>query len=548
MDSSELKRRLRAGERAYGTLIVSPSPRWPDMVAKLGLDFVFIDTEHIAIDRDRLSWMCQTYRGLGLPPLVRIPSPDPYQACMVLDGGAAGVIAPYLETADPSAPWPEYPRPQMVRNPWSNLNGRWEYAVTARDAPAPERYDGQILVPFAIQSALSGVKRAVGPGERLWYRRTFPTPNLAGGRHLLLNFGAVNWQADVLVNGRLLRRHRGGYDPFAIDITAALRPGAVQEIAVAVENPVDTGVQPRGKQVLAPNSIWYTAVTGIWQTVWLETVPPHHVRRLSLTPNLDRGEVSVRFWSEGSSASELTVDIAVLAQGETIAHAQAPRGNGMITLALPHPRAWSPDDPYLYQVRVTERAPDGTDEVTGYFGLRQVEVRRADDGYERIFLNHRPIFGLGPLDQGWWPDGLYTAPTDAALRADVATMRQMGFNLVRKHVKVEPARWYYHCDQLGLLVWQDMPSAFRTDDPAQQLHRNESADGSFEPKDDAQFRRELSGLVENFGVFPSIIAWVPFNEGWGQPRFPPRSSRATPRRCERRSPAPGRCPCPAPSS
>lgn len=414
-------------------------------------------------------------------------------------------------------PLPEYPRPQLQRDAWINLNGSWDYAVRSRElAVAPAAFDGKILVPFAIESDLSGVKRRVGPGERLWYRRTFTAPDLAGGKRLLLHFGAVDWQADVVVNGQALGRHEDGYDAFSFDITGVLRPGREpQEVVVAVWDPTDSGAQPRGKQVQKPGGIWYTPVTGIWQTVWLEAVPGRRVAGLAFTPDLDRGNVTVRLETQGNR-TDARAEIAVLAGGQRIATAEVTDFAAPAVIALPQPHAWSPNDPFLYDVEVTYRVGNNVDRVRSYFGLRKVEMRRAPNGFDRIFLNNQPCFMIGPLDQGWWPDGLYTAPTDEALRWDVETMRKMGFNVARKHVKVEPARWYYHCDKLGLMVWQDLPSAMRAGVPAHKINANQSIEGLFSPEDDAQFRRELRSLVENFRHFPCIVAWIPFNEGWGQ--------------------------------
>ncbi len=429
----------------------------------------------------------------------------------------AAMTTPWTAQVDPAAPWPEYPRPQLQREAWVNLNGSWDYAIRAREVAAtPATFDGKILVPFPIESDLSGVKRRVAAGERVWYRRTFTAPDLAGGKRLLLNFGAVDWQADVFVNGQALGRHEGGYDPFSFDITGVLkRGGEPQELVVAVWDPTDEGSQPRGKQVQKPGGIWYTPVTGIWQTVWLEAVTNARVGGVAFTPDLDRGTVAVKLETRSTPAGA-RAEIAVLAGGQRIASAELTDFATSAVITLPQPHAWSPDDPFLYDVEVTLHAGDTTDRVRSYFGLRKVEVRRASDGFDRIFLNNQPCFMIGPLDQGWWPDGLYTAPTDAALRWDVETMRAMGFNVARKHVKVEPARWYYHCDKLGLMVWQDLPSAMRAGVPGHRVSGNQVIDGVFSPEDDAQVRRELKALVDNFKFFPCIVAWVPFNEGWGQ--------------------------------
>ena len=453
---------------------------------------------------------------MRLPPCFRLPGFF-FAASIFAQAAFAAMLTPWAAKVDAAAPLPEYPRPQLQRDAWINLNGSWDYAVRARDLTAPPaNFDGKILVPFPIESELSGVKRTVGPGERVWYRRTFTVPDLKSGERLLLNFGAVDWQADVFVNGQALGRHEGGYDPFSINITSVLkRGGEPQELVVAVWDPTDAGSQPRGKQVQKPGGIWYTAVTGIWQTVWLETVPAASVSAVVCAPDLDHGTVNIRLETRSAPAGA-RAEIVVLAGNQRVASAELADPGAPTVLTLPQPHAWSPDDPFLYDVEVTYHASESVDRVRSYFGLRKVEVRRAGDGFDRIFLNNQPLFLIGPLDQGWWPDGLYTAPTDEALRWDVETMRKMGFNVARKHVKVEPARWYYHCDKLGLMVWQDLPSAMRAGVPGHRAQNNQAIDGVFSAEDDAQVRRELRGLVENFRHFPCIVAWVPFNEGWGQ--------------------------------
>ncbi len=389
---------------------------------------------------------------------------------------------------------PEYPRPQLRRPGWRNLNGWWSYALTAGDAPRPAAWDGRILVPFPIESQLSGVRRAVEPSQRLWYRRTFRAPALPGGGRLLLHFGAVDWETTVWVNGREVGVHRGGYDPFTFDITDALRPGASQELVVGVRDPTDSGPQPRGKQVLRPHGIWYTAVTGIWQTVWLEPVPRSYITGLVITPAVSAGAVKVRVETAGG-APGARVTITALAGRRPVA-TWSGDADSTATLAIPHPRLWSPATPFLYGLRVRLA---GGDAVASYFGMRSIAVAPDSAGVNRLFLNGKPLFEFGTLDQGWWPDGLYTAPTEAARRFDLATLKRLGFNLIRKHVKVEPERWYYDCDSLGLLVWQDMPSG-----------NNDTAAGR------AEFREELAHVVDALRDHPSIIMWVPFNEGWGQ--------------------------------
>lgn len=408
------------------------------------------------------------------------------------------LTTPWTKDVSPTNAHPEHPQPQLVRATWANLNGLWDYAIRPRDAGRPESFDGRILVPYPIESALSGVKKAVGPDQRLWYRRTFAVPEFAAGKRLLLHFQAVDWDAQVWVNGKPMGEHRGGYDPFTFDVTDALSDASDQELVVSVWDPTDKGTQPRGKQVLEPHGIFYTAVTGIWQTVWLEAVPKTHVQSLKLVPDIDAGELRVTV-----SASAAAPVVAEARDGDRlVARAEGASGQ-TLRLKISEPRLWSPSEPFLYDLRVHLGEAD---EVASYFGMRKIEVKKDADGVNRLFLNNQVLFQVGPLDQGWWPDGLYTAATDEALRFDVEMTRKLGYNMARKHVKVEPLRWYYHCDKLGLLVWQDMPSGGGAGDKI--------GDGTQFPR--SQFERELQRMVDTLHNHPCIVMWVPFNEGWGQ--------------------------------
>jgi hypothetical protein len=425
-----------------------------------------------------------------------------------------GLKTRWAAEVDPARPLPEHPRPQMVRPGWTSLNGMWDLAVGPDSDVPPERFQRRILVPFPVESALSGVAQAVSPRERVWYRRTFALPPEHEGPRWLLHFGAVDWEAEVFLNGRALGVHRGGYDPFTFEITGALIPERWQELVVGVRDPTDAGGQPRGKQVLDPHGIWYTAVTGIWQTVWLEAVPRHYVRSLRMDPDLAAGTLTLTVEVDETTAGVgfPGADPGAVTSGPgledrsrflavvTAAGRETARGSGSaglpLALSIPDPRPWSPESPFLYDLRVEL---EGGDVVESYFGMRSVGVGRDAGGHLRLLLNGEPLFQYGLLDQGWWPDGLYTAPTDDALRFDITSSRTLGFNLIRKHVKAEPARWYHHADREGILVWQDMPSA-----------------GTGTKEDQEQFAGELEALVGALRNHPSIIMWVPFNEGWGQ--------------------------------
>jgi Glycosyl hydrolases family 2, sugar binding domain/Glycosyl hydrolases family 2, TIM barrel domain/Glycosyl hydrolases family 2 len=408
---------------------------------------------------------------------------------------AKGPLATHwAEQVDPRNVHAEYPRPQMVRPDWVNLNGLWEYAIRSKDGTPPTTFDGTILVPFPVESALSGVMKPVKPDQRLWYRRSFELDSRKEDQRWLLHFGAVDWDASVFVNGRKLGEHKGGYDPFTFDVTDALVPGARQDIVVSVWDPTDQGSQPRGKQVLKPGGIMYTANTGIWQTVWLEPVPVLRIESVNIVPDVDDSEVQLSVGLSGVKAE--TQIVARAFDGERQVAEARGRPGIAFALKIPQPKLWSPDAPFLYGLRVSI---NGGDEVKSYFGMRKIAVAKDESGINRLFLNGKALFQIGPLDQGWWPDGLYTAPTDDALKYDIQITKKLGFNMIRKHVKVEPDRWYYWCDTMGILVWQDMPSGDNKDDAAKQ-----------------QFAVELERMIDARRNHPCIVMWVPFNEGWGQ--------------------------------
>ena len=415
----------------------------------------------------------------------------------------------------------EYPRPALKRDSYVNLNGLWEYAFR-EDFSAPNTYDGTILVPYSPEAPLSGVNRQLQPGEWLHYRRTFAAPAGAGGR-VLLHFGAVDYEAGVFVNGTAVGTHKGGYLPFTLDITDALSDGE-NVLQVAVSDPSDTGHQARGKQKLKSGGMFYTAQSGIWQTVWMERVPENHISALKVTPLYEEGAVRV----EVEAARTEGAVIAAFSDGEEIVRAVCGE-DGCAVLSLPADklRSWTPEDPYLYDLTVTL---DGGDRVESYFALRKFSVERDQKGILRMFLNGKPYFLNGLLDQGYWQDGLYTPPSDEAMIYDIETAKKLGFNLLRKHIKIEPARWYYHCDRLGMVVWQDMVNgggtyaswfltyAINVFHPVMRTWPDKNY-RLFARTDEAErenYYKELAEMIRQLYHYPCIGAWVPFNEGWGQ--------------------------------
>jgi hypothetical protein len=410
-------------------------------------------------------------------------------------------------------PWPEYPRPQLVRKDWLNLNGLWEYAITPRSAGKPEAWDGKILVPFCVESALSGVGKPVGKDKLLWYRTNVAVPDGWKGRRVLLHFQAVDWETTVYVNGQELGTHRGMSDPFSFDVTDTLKDGK-GEVVVKVWDPTDDGAQPRGKQVNRPEGIWYTPVTGIWQTVWMEPVAEAYIARLHIAPDVDAGTVTVRVEGPGIRAGD-TIDVIHQIDFETTDARRQP-ADKPVTLKVPNPRLWSPDSPRLYNASVVlTRGDRQLEVVTSYFAMRKIAAAKDEHGVMRLMLNNKPLFQIGPLDQGWWPDGLLTPPSDEAMKYDLEVLKKLGMNMLRKHIKVEPARLYRHCDELGLLVWQDMPSMMQAG-RRHQVQPDEPRDVEFTAAEKAQFRAELKAMIDHLRPFPCIVAWVPFNEGWGQ--------------------------------
>ncbi len=414
---------------------------------------------------------------------------------------SVSLMTRWAKDVSPDKVWPEYPRPQLTRDKWQNLNGLWDVALGENARAETPNFDKKILVPFPVESALSGV------GERadhVVYRRQLEVPADWKGQRVLLHFDAVDWQTSVSLNGTTLKTlegdetHKGGYDRFSYDITDALKDGGPNELMVSVFDPSDKGDQPRGKQVVEPNGIWYTPSTGIWQTVWLEPVSPKgSIQQVRFTPNAAKGTVNIKTQALGASG-ESEVEISIFAGEAKQAVITAAPGEE-VEFTLENPRLWSPEDPFLYDVQVrllADKAP--VDSVKSYFGLRDIEMKKVGD-YQRVFLNGKEIFQSGTLDQGFWPEGLHTPPTHEAMVWDIDYTRQMGFNMIRKHIKIEPDLWYHHCDKTGMLVWQDAVSG-----------ENKS------PESHRLFEKDLHRMIDNHWSSPAIVLWVVFNEGWGQ--------------------------------
>lgn len=420
----------------------------------------------------------------------------------------------WAEQVNPKSVLPEYPRPLMERPEWQNLNGEWEYAIKPLGETEPASFDGNILVPFAVESSLSGVQKEVGEKNELWYKRTFTVPSKWKGKDVMLNFGAVDWKAEVFVNDVLVGSHKGGYTPFSFNITPFLKGAGAQKLVVRVWDPSDKGYQPIGKQTSQPQGIWYTSVTGIWQTVWLEPVAPNHITAVKSIPNVDAKALSVTVDASKPCVTSI-VEVKLLDKGQVVASAKGVQGQEL-RLGLQNPALWSPENPYLYDLDITlSQNGKVTDQVKSYTAFRKISTEKDKNGVIRMCLNNKPLFQYGPLDQGWWPDGLYTAPTDEALLYDIKKTKEWGFNMIRKHVKVEPARWYYHCDKEGILVWQDMPSGDMGNRWEPHVY-NGGTDKERSVESVANYYQEWKEIMDLCVSHPSVVVWVPFNEAWGQ--------------------------------
>lgn len=424
----------------------------------------------------------------------------------------------WSEQVNPDNVLPEYPRPIMERTEWKNLNGLWDYAIIEKGKHTPSVFDGKILVPFAVESSLSGVGKTVGAEKELVYRRSFDVPSSWKGKRVLLHFGAVDWKTDVWVNDVKVGSHTGGFTPFSFDITEALQ-GKNNTLLVKVWDPTDKGYQPRGKQVSRPEGIWYTPVTGIWQTVWLEPVSESYIQDLRITPDIDNSLLSLKALVKDATSKDL-VEVKVFDGQQLVAQGKSINGE-CVQVAMPeNTKLWSPESPFLYTLKVSLKQNGKlVDEVSSYAAMRKYSSKRDANGIVRLELNNKPLFQFGPLDQGWWPDGLYTAPTDEALLYDIQKTKDFGFNMIRKHIKVEPARWYTYCDKLGIIVWQDMPSGDRN--PEWQNRKYfEGTEMKRSAESEACYRKEWKEIMDALYSYPCIGTWIPFNEAWGQFKTP----------------------------
>ena len=421
----------------------------------------------------------------------------------------------WAEEVTPSNVLPEYPRPQLIRSEWQNLNGLWSYAITDIKASKPDSYNGEILVPFAIESALSGVGKWITEKQLLWYEREFTVPAKWMSQRVMLNFGAVDWSADVYVNGVFVGGHTGGYTPFSLDITEALNKKGTQKLTVRVWDPTEKGEQPVGKQLTKLGNIWYTPVSGIWQTVWLEPVSKqNHIVRVLPTSDLRHNDIIV---ATETAAKEGLISIEVFDNGTKVAEGSAPVGTPA-KIHIPNAKWWTPETPQLYDLKITlKQNGKVVESIESYTAMRELGKKRDEYGHLRATLNGEAIFMYGPLDQGWWPDGLYTAPTDEALAWDIQFTKDLGFNTIRKHIKVEPARWFYHCDRLGMLVWQDMPSGELKRPYSWARHQvNGGSDTELAEEFKRNYYKEWDEIINFCRFFPSVVVWVPFNEAWSQ--------------------------------
>lgn len=422
----------------------------------------------------------------------------------------------WASDVSPDNVWKQYPRPQLVRETWKNLNGLWNYAITAKGQKAPPAYDGNILVPFCVESSLSGVGRPLLPENELWYQRTFDISDWKN-KDIILHFGAVDFKSTLYINEKKVGTHEGGNDSFSYNITSFIdKNKTLQDLKLSVWDPTDTDIQPRGKQILKAKGFWYTAVSGIWQTVWLEPVDKTHVEQLFVVADVDKNQAYIKTSLANPKGNE---DYKIVIKlKDSIVLQKTVKAQQEIPLTLESPELWSPDFPNLYDIHlIVSRNGKTVDEFDSYFAMRKIELGTDKLGFTKLFLNNEEIFHWGVLDQGWWPDGLLTPPSEEAMVYDMKVVKDLGFNTIRKHIKVEPAIYYHNADKMGILVWQDMPSGFLDINHPEQHVKHDSKVDWNRPKQSAnQFKSEWKSIIDNLRFFPSIVVWVPFNEGWGQ--------------------------------
>ena len=413
---------------------------------------------------------------------------------------------------------PEYPRPIMERNEWQNLNGLWDYSIVTANQQKPQKFDGKILVPFAVESSLSGVGKRISAENEIWYEREFTVPSSWKNKSVILHFGAVDWKTDVWVNDVKVGTHTGGFTPFSFDITPALAKGN-NKLTVKVWDPTDRGTQPRGKQVSNPEGIWYTPVSGIWQTVWLEPVPEKYIQSVKTTPDIDKNILTLSVTTKNGSDAD-RIEVVVLDGDKPVAKGISVNGLPVEITMPDGVKLWFPDSPFLYNMQVSLVSNGKTiDRINSYAAMRKYSTHRDANGIVRLQLNNKDLFQFGPLDQGWWPDGLYTAPTDEALAYDIQKTKDFGFNMIRKHIKVEPARWYTWCDKLGIIVWQDMPSGDRGPEWQNKQYFN-GTERKRSAESEATYKKEWKEIIDCLYSYPCIGTWIPFNEAWGQFKTP----------------------------
>ena len=417
---------------------------------------------------------------------------------------------------DPKNVWQEYPRPQLERKQWLNLNGIWSYSITDVNSQKPDNFDGEILVPFSIESSLSGVMKSLNEKQILWYYKEFEIPDNWKDKNIIIHFNAVDWICELYINDNKIGEHSGGYSEFSFDITKNIKEGK-NKIFLKVFDPSDKGYQAVGKQTLNPNVIWYTSISGIWQTVWLEPVNEIYIKKLEINNDYDKKEIKINV--KLNLDEKLPLEVSLLFKDDEFMKLKG-FSNSEIVFNIPdnlfHP--WSPNEPniYSFNINLFDNNQKIIDSILSYTTLRKVEQKKDKNGIYRIYLNNKPLFNMGTLDQGYWPDGLYTPPSEEAMIYDINKLKELGFNTIRKHIKIEPYRYYYYCDKIGMLVWQDMPSGDRQNNKWEFLKLNAGDDVNRSEESKNNYYKEWSEIIDNLKFFQCIIVWIPFNEGWGQ--------------------------------